>query len=145
MVERPVIVSRSKLGGVQFQPDMFRPTDREIRMIVGVVADLVPLGDDPPNEIGIFLRIHSDEEKCRLDAVRLQDVEDARGPFRIGPVVKGERDLMFSARALVIEGGEFREIADTSRSNSRRLRPQSCARRRSAFRRRSRFRPRRHR
>ena len=40
-----------KLRRVQFQPDMLRPADREIRMVVGVVPDLVPLGDDSPNEI----------------------------------------------------------------------------------------------
>ena len=89
---------------------MFRPTGRKKRMVVGVVADLVSLGDDPPNEIGILLCVRPDEEKRRGDAVCLQDVEDARRPFRVRSVIEGERDLMFATRSLVIEGEEVREL-----------------------------------
>ena len=89
MVERPVIVSSSKLGGVQFQPDVFRPAEREIRMVIGVVADLVPLGDDSPNEIrDNFSAFTPTRKNAAFTLCRFQDVENLRRPFRIGPVIE---------------------------------------------------------
>ena len=76
-------------------------------MIVSVVADLVALRHDSPNEIGIFFRVHSDEEKSGFHSARLQNVEDLRGPFGIRPIVKRQRDLMFTPGALMIEGRKF--------------------------------------
>ena len=99
-------------------------------MIIGVVADLVPLGHDSPNEIGIFLRVDPDEEEGRLDSVRLQNVEHLRRPLRIGPVVEGERDLMLATGALMIERREFRESEIGRTEVAVRVEPRSCARRR---------------
>src|SRR5262245_57579144 len=88
---------------------MLRPADREIRMVVRVVADLVPLRHNSPNEIRIFFRVHADEEKSGFYSSRLQNVEDLRRPLGIRAIVKGQCDLVFTTDALVIEGRKFRK------------------------------------
>ena len=79
-------------------------------MIIGVIPDLVSFGDDPPNEIGIALRVHADEEKRGLDLRRFEDVENLRRPFRVGAVVERERDFVRLSAALMIERGKLRKL-----------------------------------
>ena len=56
---------------------------------------------------GIFFRVYPDEEESGFHSARLQNIQDLRGPFRIGPVIKSKRNLVFTARALMIERREF--------------------------------------
>ena len=65
----------------------------EIGMGVGVIADIVALGEDPSHEIGIGLRVLADDEEARANVLLLQDIENLRRPVRIGTVVEGECEL----------------------------------------------------
>ena len=47
-----------------------------------------------------------------------QNVENLRRPFRIGAIIKRDRDLMLAARALMIERRELRELYDSSPSDN---------------------------
>ena len=59
-----------------------------------VVADLVTLVPDPPDEIRIALRVLPDEEERRLHVGLLQLVEDVVGVWLGRPVVDGQRNLL---------------------------------------------------
>ena len=61
-------------------------------------------------QCGALLRVLAQHEKTRLHIGRAQDAEDLRRPPRIGPVVKGNRDLMRRAGAAVVERREGWEI-----------------------------------
>src|SRR5205807_5455097 len=55
-----------KLRRIELEPDMLGPTEGKVRMVIGVVPDLVALLDDSPDEVWIFLRVCADEEKSGL-------------------------------------------------------------------------------
>ena len=93
---------------------MLGPAEREIRMIIRMISNLVPLIDDTTHERGIMLRVYTHEEKCCFDVCGFQDVEDFRRPYRVGAVVEGDGNLMLVARALMIERrklGKFRVLS----------------------------------
>src|SRR6266480_4703904 len=52
-----------KLCRVQLKPDVLRPAERQVWMIISVVPDLVPFVDNATNQTRITLRVHADEEK----------------------------------------------------------------------------------
>ena len=106
---------------------MLRPAKREIRMVIGMIPDLVAFRHNPPNESRIMFRIYADEKESRLHVCRFQDVENLRRPFRIGPIIKSDRDLMRAARALMIERRELRESFVYARSDNHPYRPPACA------------------
>ena len=55
----------------------------------------------------VVLRLLADHHEGALDVYWLQDVENLRRPFGIGPVVKGERDLV-RVVAVVLDGVRLR-------------------------------------
>ena len=89
---------------------MFRPAKRQIRVVIGVVTNLMPFSNDAPDQPRIAFRIHAHQEKRGFDIRRLQDVQDLWGPFRIRTVIKCKRDLVFTTSALMIKGGKLREL-----------------------------------
>ena len=72
-------------------------------MRVSVVADFMAFLDDAFDQLRILLRFAAHEKKRGLDVPRLEDVEDERRPFRIRSIVEGQGDIVFAARALVVE------------------------------------------
>src|SRR5262249_51600173 len=85
------------------------PADRQVRMIVSVVPDLVTLIDDSPNESRILFRVHATDEKGCFHPACFENVEHARSPFGIRSIIEGEGNLMLAAEALVIKSRELRE------------------------------------
>ena len=63
-------------------------------MTVRVIADLVALVVDPPEQTLLGIDILSDDEEGRLHAARPQRVEDHRRPAPVRPVVEGEGDFV---------------------------------------------------
>ena len=59
----------------------------------GVIADLVTFVVHALHDAYIVLGDLADHEEGALDAVLVQDVEDARGPDWVGAVVEGDGDL----------------------------------------------------
>ena len=82
---------------------MLRPAKREIRMIIGMVADFVAFIHDPAHQPGITFRVCSRHEKCRRRFCRLEDIENLRCPAPVRPVIECDCDLMFTTRALMIK------------------------------------------
>ena len=99
-----------KLRRIELEPDVLGPADRQVRMVVGVVPDLVAFRDNSPDEVRIFFRVCANEEKSGLHICFFQDVENLRSPFGVGPIIEGNRDLMRRARALMIKRGELRKL-----------------------------------
>ncbi len=64
-------------------------------MIICMIANLVAFIDDSPNEPRVTFGVDSDQKKSCLHVRPLQDIENLRSPLRIGPVIEGERNLMF--------------------------------------------------
>jgi hypothetical protein len=62
----------------------------------GVIADLVPLVDDPPQQLGVRLALGANDEERGRHAFAAKRVEDLRGPARIRTVVEGQGDLSLS-------------------------------------------------
>src|SRR3546814_14885847 len=62
----------------------------EVRMVVGVVADLVPVRDDPLQQPRMLQRVFADDEESGGRARALQHLQYLRRPFRIRPVVEGQ-------------------------------------------------------
>src|SRR5947208_4622332 len=48
-----------KLCRVQLKPDVLRPAERQVWMIISVVPDLVPFVDNATDKLGITLRVNS--------------------------------------------------------------------------------------
>src|SRR5207253_3580413 len=63
----------------------------EVRVREGMVADVVPFGDDAPHQLGVLLSILADDEDARGHALLFEVVEDARSPDGIGVSAKGQR------------------------------------------------------
>src|SRR5262245_56416377 len=91
-----------QLRCVQLQPDMLRPTERQVRMVIGMVPDFVSFVDDPTNKRRVTLCVYSDYEKCGLYVCGFKNVQDFRRPSRIRTVIKGNCDLMLAACTLMI-------------------------------------------
>ena len=101
---------QQQLSRVQLQPDMFRPANRQVRMVVSVIPDFVPLIHDSPDQRRIILRILAHHKKGSLHVRRFQDIENFWSPCRIGTVIEGQHHLMLSALALMIQRGKLREF-----------------------------------
>src|SRR5438105_7767982 len=89
---------------------MLRPAERQVRMVIGVVPNLVSFVDDATNKRRVTLCVYSNHEKGRLDVCCFENVQDLRRPSRIGAVIKGDRHLMLAASALMIERRKFCEL-----------------------------------
>src|SRR4029077_5471808 len=57
---------QQQLRGIQLQSDMLRPTERKVRMVIGMVPDLVSFVNDATNKRRVTLRVYSDDEKRGL-------------------------------------------------------------------------------
>src|SRR5438034_9042119 len=90
---------------------MLRPAERQVRMIIGVVSNLVPVIDDATNKRRVTLRVHSHQEKRRFYVRGFKDVQDLRRPSRIGTIIESDCDLMLGAGALMIKRRELRKLA----------------------------------
>ena len=71
--------------------------EREIRVTVRVVPDLVPFVVHALEQALVRVDVLADDEERRLHAARAQRVEDHRRPASVRPVVEGERDAMLVA------------------------------------------------
>src|SRR6266404_6416829 len=99
-----------KLCGIQLQPDVFGPAERQVRMIISVVPDLVSFVDDATDKPRVAFRVHSHEEEGRLYIRCFENVQDLRCPSRVGTVIESDGDLMLAAGALVIKRWELRKL-----------------------------------
>jgi hypothetical protein len=81
---------------------MLRPAEREVRMVIGMVPNLVSFVDDATNKRRVTLCVYSHDEKRGFYVYCFKDVQNFRRPSRVGTVIKSDGDLMFAARALVI-------------------------------------------
>src|SRR5439155_3848363 len=52
-----------ELRRIKLQPDVLGPAKREIRVVIGMIANLVAFRHDPPNESGVFFRVGPDKKK----------------------------------------------------------------------------------
>ena len=59
----------------------------------GVIAEIVPFRQHALHEPRIGRAVLSDDEEGRVDALRLQDIEDFGRPFGAWAIVEGEREL----------------------------------------------------
>ncbi len=82
-------------------------------MVVGVIADLVPVSDDPLQQPRMLQRIFPDDEEGRRSAGPFQHLQYLRRPFRIRPIVEGQGQhlAILPAGALHLIGGGQRAIA----------------------------------
>ena len=86
---------------------MLGPGQRQVRMIISVVPNLVPFVDNSPDESGVFFSVYSNQKEGGLRVRRFQNVQDLWRPLRIGTIVKRDRDLVLTARALMIQRREL--------------------------------------
>ena len=61
-------------------------------MAIGVIADVVPLRNNPTNRFGMLFNPISDHEECGFDIVFRKHIEQSIGVRRIRAIVVGERD-----------------------------------------------------
>src|SRR5438874_3211046 len=99
-----------QLRRVQFQPNVLRPAEGKIGVIISVITYFVTLIDNAPNEIWVTFGIDTYQKKRGLYLCRLQNIEDLRRPLRIRSVVKCQRHFVCIARALMIQGWELRKF-----------------------------------
>ena len=94
--------------GVEFDADAVGVTQGQVDVRVRVAAHLVSLGHDPPDDARIVLRLLPRMKNVAGAFFFLENVQDLRGPLRVGPVVEGQRHLVFAACPLVVQRGIFR-------------------------------------
>ena len=75
----------------QFQPLAPRGQRGQLRVGEGMHTDLMPLGDDAARQVGVLVDSGPDHEERGMGVMAGQNVEDLRGPARVGPIVEGER------------------------------------------------------
>jgi hypothetical protein len=80
------------VGPAQFVTDPGRRQARQVRMIPGVVLDLVTVGTHPGKEVAMARDGPADDEERGGNVVALEDVEHGRRG-RTGPVVQRQRRL----------------------------------------------------
>src|SRR5262249_39617526 len=88
--------SEQQLGGVQLKSNVLRPAERQVRMIISMVPDFVPLVHNSPNKPRVTLRVHTHQEKRGFYVRGFENVQDLWRPPRIRTVVKGDCDLMLA-------------------------------------------------
>ena len=89
---------------------MLGPGQRQVRMIISVVPNLVPFVDNSPDQPGIFLGVHSDQKERGLRVCRFQNVQNLWRPSRVRTIIKRDRNLMLPTRALMIQGRKLGEL-----------------------------------
>ena len=77
------------LIGIDLQCDQRIGQLAEIGMGKSVIADVVSLGEDAPQQVRIGLGVLADDEETGVNAFLLQHVEDLGRPVRIRTVVEG--------------------------------------------------------
>ena len=70
----------------------------------GVVGDLVPLGDDAPDQCGMPARGVPDDEECGFSLVLLEDVEDIGGEPGVWAVVDRQDHLLAGDPGEAVKG-----------------------------------------
>src|SRR6266540_2130600 len=88
---------------------MLRPAERKVRMIIGVVPDLVSFVDNATNKPRVPLGVYAHEEKGCFHVRGFENIQDLRRPSRVRAVVKSDCDLVLAAGALMIKRRELRE------------------------------------
>jgi hypothetical protein len=78
------------VAGFYLLPDGLLGEGRQAEVVVGVVAELVPLGHHVPDKVGVGLGVTADDEKSGLEAQALKGVQKEGGEEGVGGVVKGE-------------------------------------------------------
>src|SRR3954447_26034188 len=89
---------------------MLRPAERQVRMVIGMVPDLVSFINDATNEGRVTLCVYSNDEERGFYICCFENVQNFRRPSGVGTVIKSDCDLMFAARALVIQRRKLRKL-----------------------------------
>ena len=63
-----------QLSGIQFKPDVLRPAQRQVRMVIGVVPDLVAFINNATNKPRIAFRVYTHQEKRRPYVRRFENI-----------------------------------------------------------------------
>ena len=75
----PGRVTVERLEGLELLPELLHLPDlRHVPVVVGVIADRMPLLRHAPDEVWISLDVVADQEECRRSMVLLQRIEDLR-------------------------------------------------------------------
>ena len=104
------------------EPRNERAGEREVRVRVRVVSDLVAFAQDAAHDAGILVGLAPHDEEGRLHAARLERVEDGVGVARVGAVVEGDRDFARIARAEALHDPWRRKLRDALVRDDLRLR-----------------------
>jgi len=96
---------------------------REVRVGPGMIADEMADAGHAAGELDLGLGELADHEKCGVDVVLGEDVEEARRPCRIGAVVEGEGELARAARgdegaAEDLRGGPVGGVGETGHAEA---------------------------
>ena len=90
-LERPASKSLEEpLRGIELEQGLDFSSRRQIGVGVGVVADLVPLGNHALEQTTMGESVLADHEKRRGNMLCLKDVEDLGRPQTVRPVIEGE-------------------------------------------------------
>src|SRR3974390_3411548 len=72
-------------------------------MRVGVIAELMALGEDSLDQSRTRLGVAADDEKRRLHMFGFEDIEDLRRPLRIGTVIECQCDFLWMVAAELMD------------------------------------------
>jgi hypothetical protein len=72
------------VAGFYLLPDGLLGEGRQAEVVVGVVAELVPLGHHVPDKVGVGLGVAADDEKSGLEAQALKGVQKEGGEEGVG-------------------------------------------------------------
>ena len=90
------------IGRGELVLDRARSLQRQVRVRVRVVADLVAVARDPRRELGVRVDLLAEQEERRGHAELGERVEQRGRALRIGPVIERQRDEAVIARAVRI-------------------------------------------
>ncbi len=82
------------LGRIQLEPSHEGGCERQIGVGERVIAHLVALGHDLPQQRDVALGVHSDHKERRRRPPAPEGIEDHRRPGAVGSVVERQRDLV---------------------------------------------------
>ena len=99
----PGRVTVERLEGLELLPELLHLPDlRHVPVVVGVIADRMPLLRHAPNEVWISLDVVADQEECRRSMVLLQRIEDLRRAAVL--IARVEREIDALLRRIAKEG-----------------------------------------
>src|SRR5581483_4104661 len=81
-------------GEVQLGSAECRRDVADVGMGKSMVPDLVAFAINATGDVREFIRLDTDQEKSRRSIFFFQDIQNLGGPFRVGSIVEGERDLV---------------------------------------------------